>query len=191
MYKLLKNKTLISLSIVLVSPITLATDINQRLLSCGQIESNTERLACFDSISTNLSSDNNLTAKDRPSSIQEKIIEPETKIIYADKPKPIELKDIEQTQDKKIASFGLPVERTSDEQQIKARLLGDIKRWDENSVFKLDNGQIWRAVRSNAKRRRSPVVLSNPEVTITRAVLGSFDLRIEGMQGRLKVKRLK
>lgn len=191
MHKSLKTKILVSLSLIFLSPITLLADINEQVLSCGQIESNTTRLACFDNISKVLSSEIKVSSNDNRDSVVVDKFESEEKIIYVETPKPEVVKDIEKSKDSKTASFGLPVERTSDDLQIRARLIGDIKRWDENSVFKLDNGQIWRAVRSNAKRRRSPVVLSNPEVTITRAVLGSYDLRIKGMQGKLKVKRIK
>ena len=173
-------KTTISLSLLLATSLIFAADINQQVLVCSQIESNAERLACFDDITKNLDTKSSL---ELVNSVTEK------KALNRQKSETIET--IVKEPDNKIANFGLPIERTSDEQQITAHLVGDIKRWDENSVFELDNGQIWRAVRSTAKRRRSPVLLSNPEVTITRAVLATYDLRIKGMYGKLKVKRIK
>jgi hypothetical protein len=35
------------------------------------------------------------------------------------------------------------------------------------------------------------VALKDPKVTITRGAIGSYDLRIEGVFGKLKVKRVK
>lgn len=188
MYSFLKIKVLLT-ALVLTSQFTLTADVGKQLLSCSQIQSNLERLQCYDKLTVSISSVNSVTTNRKDDTLQEKSIESEFKVMHVEKPS--ELESIEQIQNNEIVDFGLPAKRTGDAEQIKARLVGDFKKWDENSVFELDNGQIWRAVRSNAKRRRSPVLLSNPELTITRGALGSYDLRIVGMRGRLKVKRFK
>ena len=183
MYNFLKIKILVT-ALVLTSQITLTADVGQQLLSCSQIKTNVVRLGCYDEISQKLNSattqnssvtsENINTVQNDASTTVNSVAEnlenstvdkPEVRIVYVEKP--------------------------SEPTEIHANLVGDFKGWNPNSIFTLDNGQVWRAVRSNAKTKRLPKALSNPKVTITPSAFGSLSFRVEGVRGRLKVKRVK
>ncbi|NNC97401.1 MAG: hypothetical protein HKN88_04955 [Gammaproteobacteria bacterium] len=73
---------------------------------------------------------------------------------------------------------------------IESILAGNFKGWGRNSVFVLENGQTWRAVSSNARTKKLPKALIKPKVTISRGAFGSYNLKIEGVRGKLKVRRV-
>jgi hypothetical protein len=80
-------------------------------------------------------------------------------------------------------------ERLSDDAKlITARLLGTFDGWDGNTVFRLDNGMIWKQDESDVFTVRPP--LENPEVTIKRGVFNVWRLSVEGYNSRVKVERL-
>ena len=84
------------------------------------------------------------------------------------------------------------IEKAKEEpKEINANLIGDFKGWNRNSTFKLDNGQIWRAIKGSARDKVLRRALSNPPVKLTRGSFGSWSLRVEGVSGRLKVKKIK
>lgn len=70
---------------------------------------------------------------------------------------------------------------------IRSRIVGEFRGWSGNTVFQLENGQIWKQVGSGSAFIR----LDSPEVTIERGALGAFFLRVEGIGGRVKVKRIR
>ena len=71
--------------------------------------------------------------------------------------------------------------------EIVARIDGEFRGWSSNSVFRLDNGMVW-----EASGQGSLVVpaMSNPEVTIEPAFMGSWMLRVEGYNASIRVKRV-
>ncbi len=72
-------------------------------------------------------------------------------------------------------------------QKISTRIVGDFKGWKGNTVFELDNGQVWR----QADKSRFSAREENPEVEITKGFLGVYFLSIQGYGARCKVKRVR
>jgi len=64
---------------------------------------------------------------------------------------------------------------------------GSYKRWKKKLKIPLENGQTWQVISSGELYFK----VDNPKVTIEKGVLGSFFLGIEGVNRRLKVKRIK
>ena len=75
--------------------------------------------------------------------------------------------------------------------RIEAHLVGTFNGWSGSTVFRLDNGQVWRQLKNYAKpyTPRAPIV--EPKVTIERGALGSYKLRFEGINRVVLVKRVK
>ena len=71
--------------------------------------------------------------------------------------------------------------------EIVARIDGAFSGWSSNSVFRLDNGMVWEA--SGAGSLVVPV-LTNPQVTIKPAFMGSWLLTVEGYNASIRVKRV-
>jgi hypothetical protein len=74
-------------------------------------------------------------------------------------------------------------EDTSIHTSIKGRFFG----WDGKTVFSLENGQIWR----QTDRSEFALRVENPEVVISRGLMGSYYLSIKGYGTRCKVTRVK
>lgn len=71
--------------------------------------------------------------------------------------------------------------------EIVARIDGEFRGWSSNSVFRLDNGMVWEA--SGAGSLVVPA-MTNPQVTIEPAFMGSWLLRVEGYNATIRVKRV-
>ena len=70
---------------------------------------------------------------------------------------------------------------------VRRRIAGHFDGWDGATVFKLDNGEVW-------KQRlpgRYSASLENPEVEIIRNLLGFYELRVVKTRHKIGVTRLK
>ena len=70
---------------------------------------------------------------------------------------------------------------------ITSKLVGTFDGWDGQSVFELENGQIW-AQTSKSKWHTKEV--ENPVTIIEPGMFGSWRLRIEGFDKDCRVKRI-
>lgn len=85
------------------------------------------------------------------------------------------------------ASFGL--ERTSPAQaiqELRSTIPGAFTGWEARTRWTLANGQVWQV----ADGSRAYYRLESPAVRITRGVLGSFFMEIEGVSHAVPVRRL-
>lgn len=87
--------------------------------------------------------------------------------------------------------FGKQKLKKIDPSYITSRIVGEVSGWNKNSVFTLENGQKWRAVKGNTRTRNITPKLKNPNVTITKGILGSYNLKIKNVNSSIKVKRIK
>lgn len=74
--------------------------------------------------------------------------------------------------------------------RIEARLVDTFNGWSGSTVFRLDNGQVWRQLKNNARpwKPREPMV--EPLVTIERSMFGGYRLRVDGVNRTVQVKRV-
>lgn len=70
---------------------------------------------------------------------------------------------------------------------LTARISGPFDGWSGDTVFRLDNGQVWKQV----QRGKFSVRLEDPLVRIEKGFLGAYFLSVDGFGSRVKVKRLK
>ena len=71
--------------------------------------------------------------------------------------------------------------------RIEARIDGEFEGWQGNTVFVLDNGQVWRQRLEGRYYHRA----ESPEVLITRNFLGYFMLKVVATGQRIGVKRIR
>ncbi len=86
--------------------------------------------------------------------------------------------------------FGLEAQlamAASPHEQLESRIPGKFEGWESRTEFRLANDQVW-AINDGS---RAYYQLVDPKVTITRGVLGSFFMKIEGVAQSPKVKRLR
>ena len=86
--------------------------------------------------------------------------------------------------------FGIEqVEREAETPDVlESRLVGDYRGWTGNTVFELENGQVWRQVQSGSARYRGP---ANPRVYIRKRAFGSYRLQVEGSNRTIRVDRVR
>lgn len=90
------------------------------------------------------------------------------------------------------ASFGAeqlpaPVDDDKGPDLIESTLPGSFRGWNKDSMFELANGQVWHCIEC----RDVYYVRENPTVTIKRNFLGSYWLKVEGLNQQARVRRVK
>ncbi|HET6604529.1 MAG TPA: hypothetical protein VFG21_10015 [Xanthomonadaceae bacterium] len=71
---------------------------------------------------------------------------------------------------------------------FQARILGEFRGWSGNTLFRLDNGQIWKQVGGGTL---AGVRLEDPVVYLEPGVLGAWYLKVDGYNKRARVERIK
>ncbi len=82
-------------------------------------------------------------------------------------------------------SFGM--ESTNQDETVESFLIGEFKTWKKGMKLRLKNGQVWKVLDSRSGYRK----MQDPAITISRGFFGSFDAKIEGLNAKAKVKRIK
>lgn len=83
--------------------------------------------------------------------------------------------------------FGLEQSRAAETDSITAGVIGGFRGWTGNTVFELDNGQVWKQTGSG----RYDYSGENRDVIISRGFLGSFSLKPVGLNRTVRVQRIK
>ena len=83
-------------------------------------------------------------------------------------------------------AFGKTESEINQLKSIKSQIDGEFRGWKKDAIIKLKNGQKWRVISGSY----GYVKLRDPVVNITRGILGSFDMNVEGVNGKGKVRRI-
>ncbi len=70
---------------------------------------------------------------------------------------------------------------------ISAIAMGSFKNWKKGQIITLDNGQKWKLKNSRELNHK----IKNPRVTISKGLLSSYKMSIEGVNTIIKVTRVK
>jgi hypothetical protein len=105
-------------------------------------------------------------------------------------PPPAPVASAPQTGSRAEAEFGY--ERTADGKskelkEIRSRHVGGFTGWTGETVFRLENGQVWQQTRSGRMAYRGP---DRPMITIKRGFMGGYQLAVEGVNKKVYVKRI-
>ena len=85
------------------------------------------------------------------------------------------------------ADFGKPAE-LKEAEAMTARVVGTLREWKRGTVIRLDNGQVWRVTGDDTGYY--PNVPENPEVTIKQGFFGGYVLEMQGVNSRIRVRRV-
>jgi hypothetical protein len=83
------------------------------------------------------------------------------------------------------AGLGLP-SRAEAAERLSSTIPGLFEGWGPRERIRLANGQLWEVVDGS----RAAYRLQNPAVTVRRTVFGGFEMDIEGVNQRLRVRRV-
>jgi hypothetical protein len=70
---------------------------------------------------------------------------------------------------------------------VVSRIAGEFNGWTGSTRFTLENGQVWQQVEGTSL---TGVKADSPAVTIEPAFLGSWRMRVDGFNQRVRVKRV-
>ena len=83
--------------------------------------------------------------------------------------------------------FEVEAAKELDRSLITARIEGPFTGWDGNTVFKLDNGMVWKQAEGDTFYVKE---INNPQVTVKPGAFGTWRLSVEGYGSKVRVKRL-
>jgi hypothetical protein len=151
-----------------------AGPIEHQLADCARITASTERLACYDALSSTRRSFTDSgwnrafgadASRTSPVGSEPKALEPGT-----------------------AADFGFASRDSSGStQQVQSRYDGEFTGWSGNTLFRLENGQVWKQSQSGRVDFRA----TRPVVTIRRSTLGAYRLNVQGLDQSIRVERVK
>ncbi len=174
---------LATIAVLLAGP-SLAAAETPGLERCAGITDAAERLACYDRLAAS-------SATPEPPAAPAAQPDPVEPAAHADQtPQPAAAATVVPEAPPAAADFGaetLPQQKAADTEprSLRARVPGHFEGWQKNTLFKLDNGQVWRCVDD----RSVYYVAEDPEVTIKRGLFGSYWLSVEGLNSRARVRR--
>lgn len=135
----------------------------ETLQDCIDTADNSQRLACYDRIFGHSKSSNSIVSDNYSNNNPSSYGKPED-------------------------SFGAKkLESSNQLDEITSTIPGSHKSWKTGKKVTLSNGQVWKI--SGTANIYYPV--ENPKVTISKAILGSFNMNIDGVNKTFKVKRIK
>ena len=68
-------------------------------------------------------------------------------------------------------------------------MVGDFSGWSGKTTFILDNGEVWQQRRADSVRRTKRI--TNPEVRITKNLMGYYVMEIPAAKVKMPVTRIK
>lgn len=74
-----------------------------------------------------------------------------------------------------------------DDQAIVSRIVGTFTGWDGETLFRLENGMVWKQDEAGRFHTRA---MENPVVTIDKGLLSSWYMQVEGYNKELRVERI-
>jgi len=156
----------IILLFVLVLSFTVQAEIAADLTRCTQITNNEDRLDCFDTVAAYYQQNGTTQTKVKP--IENKTQNSDVIVLSRED------------------TFGKSAAEMTSIDKIKSTINGDFNGWKKGSIITLANGQKWK-VTSNSKGYTK---MTNPKVEIERGFWGSYNMKVEGLNSKAKVKRV-
>jgi hypothetical protein len=177
---MIKKKIVIIFSFIL-SPYLLADQLSEIKL-CSKVKSDQQRLQCYDKIThSNFNPLQQEIAQVKPSvATVRPIVHNQS---HKQQPSLVNIKTPEKTS--KVEAFGLI--NKNGLQSLQSSIVGSFKGWVKGDKITLKNGQVWKVTSQDS----GYVKLTNPTIKITTGFLSSFSAKVEGLNARAKIKRIK
>ncbi len=148
---------------------------------CAAIASPLDRLECYDQLASMMK----VAPPPAPPAVAAAPPAPVPTVAAAPAPAPAPTPEFSKEDRDDFGFEGRRIEETPDE--FSARYDGDFSGWSGQTLFKLENGQVWK----QAQTGRVSFRRSRPMITIRKGAFGSFRLSVEGLNRTIRVKRIK
>lgn len=160
---------------MLLAPLPLSAHSDSlEIEECKRIEDQTQRLDCYDNLFQRAAMDQ-LEISDTEPTVQ----------------KSPKVSSDSRRESEAISKFGAEQIEVPPVTFIEARLVGEFNGWTGKTLFTLDNGQVWRQTNNYIRDYAPRDPIPAPKVTISKGLLGSYNLQIEGVKRIVQVKRVK
>lgn len=169
---------------------TSADEVRDELLRCAQLRDAQVRLACYDALASV-----SATAATAPSAASGSATGDGPAAVAADSPDGSRLPadadratpEAESGQSLTDRLFGMLPGRDEGDNLLESRVVGKIRNPREGTRFTLENGQVWQQTDRTRRNYRA----TNPKVEIREGFMNSYRMRLEGLNGRIRVRRVK
>lgn len=181
-----------SLAVAAFAPSSTAASPVDGLADCARIASPLDRLECFDALASSVGAVPAAPIVAAPSPAPEPVAAPTPDPVTQPAPTPAPVAETPPPAPPVVATraeeFGFENERLKkDKTEVVANYDGQFTGWSGGTLFKLDNGQVWKQSQSG----RVSYKKDRPEITIRRGAFGSYRLSVEGLNRTVRVKRVK
>ena len=159
-----------------------ADDLSEELQRCAALKNAEVRLACYDALAA-ISATRGAEADADKLSEGASPDEPATAVGAAPR------QESEPESEKSLAQrvFGLLPGTSDGENKIESRVVGEVKNLRRGARFELENGQVWQQTEQTNRNYRA----TNPKVEIKEGFMNSYRMRLEGLNARIRVRRVK
>ena len=158
-----------------------ADDLREELQRCAQLQNSGVRLACYDALADVSASSPQQTSSTSVPAAPLGTPSEEAQSAAGQAP--------ENESDQSLADrlFGMLPGRDEDHNLLESRVVGEIRNLRQGTRFTLENGQVWQQVERTRRNYRA----TNPKVEIKEGFMNSYRMSLEGLNGRIRVRRVK
>ena len=158
-----------------------ADDLPEELQRCAQLQNAEVRLACYDALAA--------ISASRPQHASSATEAPTPAVSPSAAAPSAAVQAPEQESGQSLAQrvFGLLPGRDEGDNLLESRVVGEIRNPGQGTRFTLENGQVWQQVERTQRNYRA----TNPRVEIREGFMNSYRMRLEGLNGRIRVRRVK
>ena len=156
-----------------------ADDLREELQKCAQLTNPEVRLACYDALAELIAAQ-----PLEESASGEAAIHKASSTGPRAAAEPTQDEDSEQSLASRV--FGL-LPGSDDVNKIESRVVGEVDGLGQGKRFELENGQVWRQVDRTERNYRA----TDPKVEIKEGFMNSYRMRLEGLNARIRVRRVK
>ena len=164
-----------------------ADSLSEELQRCAQLQNAEVRLACYDALAeiSSAQPQEAVSASEAPapsdsSSTAPRAAAGNTRTVS----EPVTQPESETSLAHRV--FGM-LPGSGDVNEIESRVVGEVDGLSVGKRFELENGQVWRQVDRTDRNYRA----TNPKVTIKEGFMNSYRMRFEGLNARIRVRRVK
>jgi len=109
-----------------------------------------------------------------------KIAETKTVVVTEELPKGDDAFGVEQVEERMAKIIQAPTDR------IETRIKGNLRGWGGGTYFYLENGQVWKQIDNSSMRYN----LDNAEVVLFKGTMGTYFLKPEKLNSKVRVRRV-
>ncbi|MEM6639002.1 MAG: hypothetical protein AAF610_03785 [Pseudomonadota bacterium] len=164
-----------------------ADGVRDKLMTCAQVGSPLDRLECYDALARTTGAVPAVPTPSAPPVAERSAPVPPAPARIPPTAPPAAV-ETAPALEQPVEDFGFENERIrKDKTEVVSRYDGQFTGWSGGTLFKLENGQVWKQSQSGRVSHRR----DRPTITIKRGAFGSYRLSVEGLNRTVRVKRVK